>query len=87
VQDMTVALSKQQGALIVMGVFKKHLLTPDIIHLILLILEYLTSFEFFSSQIFNLKRSDGLNPPLFYCKCPAPNLSGIPDTPPAKLSV
>ncbi|MFI3184424.1 MAG: hypothetical protein QX198_00415 [Methylococcaceae bacterium] len=81
---MTVALSKQQGALIVAGVFKKHLLTPDIIHLIL---EYLTPFEFFSSQIFNLKRSDGLNPPLFYCKYPAPNLSGIPDTPPAKLSV
>jgi NAD(P)H-flavin reductase/ferredoxin len=56
-QNMTIHLPNQQGIWIQANVVKKHLLSPDILRLVL---EYETEFNFFAGQFIKLKRPDGL---------------------------
>jgi len=56
-QDMTIALSDQQGAAIEASVIKKQQLSPEIIRLVL---QYDAELTFFAGQFVNLQRFDGL---------------------------
>jgi NAD(P)H-flavin reductase/ferredoxin len=68
-QDMSVALPNQQGASIEASVIKKHLLTPDIMQLVL---EYQARFDFFAGQFVNLNRPDGLTRSYSIANIPLP---------------